>query len=158
MKRKIFLFQLLYYVLTLLIYIGFLFSATRIFRTSNLGAVIAITYGLMFLATPTLVVVLMRFSLLKWYIDPLAAAEVPLFLYIGMIINEMNRSSANFNDAFFDINEKLVADGGQGWIFLAGVFLLGLVATFSPARKRGENCSYRLISKIASLNRRNENG
>ena len=150
MRKKMFFFHLVYYVSSLLIYMGFLFVATKMFHTSNLGAAIAITYGLMFLATPILVAVIMRFSLLKWYVDPLAAAEVPLFLYVGMIINKMNRSGVHFYAAFLKINEELAADGGQGWLFLIGLFLFGLVASFSPARKRGESISYQLISKVIS--------
>lgn len=150
MKKEVrlFLFHLLYYILSLLVYIGFLYGSTRLFNTSNLGAAIAVTYGLMFLATPVLVAAIMRFSLLKWYVDPIASAEVPLFLYIGMIINQMNRSELHIYDAFLKINEKLAVDGGQGWIFLFGLFLFGLITSFSPARKRGESISYRLISKM----------
>lgn len=150
MRKKMLFFHLVYYVLSLLIYGGVLYGSTRLFRTSNLGAVIAITYGLMFLATPILIAVIMRFSLLKWYVDPFAAAEVPLFLYIGSVISQMNRSGIPFFQALLKYNEKLSADGAGGWFFLIGLFFFGLAASFSFARKRGESISYKLISKIIS--------
>ncbi|MBQ8684171.1 MAG: hypothetical protein IJ518_06630 [Clostridia bacterium] len=148
MKKKQLLFHVAYYILSLFIYIGFIFASTKFFHTSNLGAAIAIAYGLMFLATPILIAVLMRFSLFKWYVDPLAAAEVPLILYIGMIINQMNQSGIHVYDAFLETNKVLCADEKTGWFFLIGLFLFGLVASFSFARKKGESISYRLISKF----------
>ena len=150
MQKKLFLFHLAYYVFSLLIYIGFLFVSIKLFHTTNLAAAIAIAYGLMFLATPILISVIMRFSLLKWYVDPLAAAEVPLFLYVGMIINQMNRSGSQFYNAFLETNKVLSADEQTGWIFLIGLFLFGLITSFSIARTKGESISYRLISRFLS--------
>ena len=153
-KMKMLCLHFAYYVLSMLVYIGFLYGYAKLFHTSDLGAAILLTYGLLFLATPILVVLVMRFSLLKWYVDPLAALEVPLFLYIGMIINQMNRSGVQFYDAFLTINESLSADGGSGWFYLIGLFVLGLIASFSLARIRGESICYRLIFKISVLHRR----
>ena len=150
MRIKMLFFHLAYYILSLLVYVGFLYGSAALFHTSNLGAVVAITYGLLYLATPVLIAVIMRFSLLKWYVDPLAAAEVPLFLYFGCVINEMNRSGIPFFDAILEFNEKLSADGGSGWVFLIGLFLFGLAASFSFSRKEGKSISYKLISKIIS--------
>lgn len=149
MRKNMLLFNLAYYIFSLLIYTGILFISTNLFQTSSLGAAIAVTYGLLFLATPIIVAVLMRFSFLKWYVDPFAAAEVPLFLYVAMILKQMSRSGISFYNAFLKINGQLFADGGEGWIFLVGLFVFGLVASVSPARKRGENLSYRLISKFS---------
>ncbi|MBE6942212.1 MAG: hypothetical protein E7455_08025 [Ruminococcaceae bacterium] len=150
MRTKMLFFHLAYYILSLLIYVGFLYGSAALFRTSNLGTVIAITYGFLYLATPILIAVIMRFSLLKWYIDPLAAAEIPLFLYFGCVINEMNRSGIPFFDAILEFNEKLSADSGSGWFFLIGLFLFSLVASISFSRKEGKSISYKLISKIIS--------
>ena len=61
MQKKLLLFHLAYYVFSLLIYIGFLFVSTKLFHTTNLAAAIAIAYGLMFLAT--VVVFIMIFLL-----------------------------------------------------------------------------------------------
>lgn len=82
MRKRMLFFHLAYYILSPLAYGAFFCCVTGLFHTTNLGAAIAVTYGLMFLATPMVIVVLMRFSLLKWYVDPFAAAEIPLFLYI----------------------------------------------------------------------------
>lgn len=148
MRKKMLLLHLAYYILSLLIYAGFFFGSAKLFRPSSLGAVIALTYGLLFVATPILIVTLMRFSFLKWYIDPIAAAEVPLFLYILMIHKQMSRSDILFYDAFLKINGQLSADGGEGWFFLIGLFVIGLATSFSFARKRGESISYRMLSKF----------
>ncbi len=150
MRKKMLFFHLAYYILVLLIYVGFLYGSVKLFDTSNLGAVIVLVYGLLFAATPILIAVLMRFSLLKWYVDPFAAAEVPLFFYFGMIINQMNRSGVDFYGAFLKINEKLSADGGEGWFFLVGLFLFGIAVSFSFDRMKEESISYKLISKIVA--------
>lgn len=147
-KMKMLCFHLAYYILSMLVYIGFFYGYAKLFHTSDLGAAILLTYGLLFLATPILVVLVMRFSLLKWYVDPLAAIEIPLFLYVGMILTRMSRSEVRLYDAFLRINESLSADGGSGWFYLVGLFVLGLVASFSVARKEGKSISYRLLSNF----------
>ena len=150
MRKKMLFFHLAYYILVLLIYVGFLYGSVKLFDTSNLGAVIVLVYGLLFAATPILIAVLMRFSLLKWYVDPFAAAEVPLFFYFGMIINQMNRLEVDFYGAFLKINEKLSTNGGEGWFFLVGLFLFGIAVSFSFDRMKEESISYKLISKIVA--------
>ena len=148
MEKKIPLFQVAYYMLSLLVYMGVLFVSSKLLPTATLGGAMLVTYGMLFLVTPTIVVALMRLSLLKWYADPIAAAEIPLFLYLAMIGKQMRRAEVSFYDAFVRINGQLSADGGEGWIFLVGLFLLGLAASFSVARKNGESISYRLISRF----------
>ena len=136
-----------YYVGCLLVYMGFYYGTAKLFHTTNLGAAIAVTYGMLFLATPALVALLMRLSLLKWYVDPLAAALVPLFLYGGMIHTQMNRAGVAFGGALLRVNESLCTDGGSGWLFLGGLYLFGLAASFSVARKNGESFAWRLLEK-----------
>ena len=123
MKKKLIIFHILYYVLTLLIYIAFFSAVSLLFKLSgeadNLGAAIAVTYGLLFVMTPMITAVLMRFSLFRWYIDPFAAAEIPLFLYLGMIWTQVRRSGA-LKAAFLLVNSQLADDGGMGWLFLTG--------------------------------------
>ena len=149
-RKKMWLFHFAYYVLSLFVYVGFLLVSSKLLHTTNLGAAIAATYGILFFATPIVVVVLMRFSLLKWYVDPIAAAEVPLFLYFGMILKQMSRSEVDFHAAFLKINGQLSADGGEGWLFLTGLFVFGLAASFSFARKKEESISYRLLGKFTA--------
>ena len=150
MKKKIILFQLLYYVLSILIYIGFFYSIVFLLNISkdkvDLGTAMAATYFFLFIGTPIVVAVLMRFSLFRWYFDPIAAAETPLLLYIAMIISRM-RYSDSFYSAFCLVNRALSDDGGMGWLFLAGLFAFGFLASFSFARKSGESIAYRLIAK-----------
>lgn len=150
MKKKMLLLNFAYYILSTLVYACFFLGSAKLFHTTNLGAAIALAYAILFVGTPILVVVLVRFSLFKWYVDPIAAAEIPLFLFVGMILTQMNRSQIDFYQAFLKVNETLSAKDGEGWIFLIGLFLFGLVASFSFARKNGESISYRLISKFSS--------
>ena len=116
-------------------------------KADNLGSVIAVTYVVLFVMTPVLVAILMRFSLFKWYVDPIAAAEIPLFLYIEMIFNHVKRSG-DIGSAFRLVNNDLCDDGGMGWQFLVGLFLFGLTMSLSFARKKGQSISYRLLDKI----------
>lgn len=152
MKKKYIIFCFLYYTLTIISYMAFLYMTSLLLNLSgkadNLGAAMMVTYGVLFLMTPILMAVLMRFSLFRWYVDPIAAAEIPLFLYVGMLINQM-KYSGSFVSAFRLINLELADDGGMGWLFLIGLFVFGLVMSLSFARKKGQSTSYRLLSKIS---------
>lgn len=151
MRKRMLFFHLAYYILSLVLYGAFYYGTPNVIPVSriSIGMVVALTYGMLFIATPIIVAILMRFSMLKWYVDPFAAAEIPLFLYIGSVIFQMNRSGIPFFQALLKYNEKLSADGGEGWFFHIGLFLFGLVASLSFARKRGESISYKLIAKIS---------
>lgn len=150
--KKLAHFQFAYYILTILIYMAFFYSASLILdltgKADDLGSVMVVTYGVLFVMSPVLIVALMRFSLFKWYVDPIAAAEIPLFLYVGMLINHAKRSG-DISSAFLLINRKLSDDGGEGWLFLAGLFTLGLLASLSPARKKGKSISFRALAAIS---------
>ena len=149
-KKKTLFFLLLYYPLSLLIYMGFFYGVSWLLRMSgtshDLGIAIAVTYGVLFVGTPILMAVLMRFSLLPWVVDPFAAAEIPLFLTIGMVVNQMKHTE-ELSAAILLVNGKLTDDGGEGWIFLIGLFLFGLAASFSAARTKRESIAYRLLSE-----------
>ncbi len=144
MKKKMLLFHILYYILFLLCYMGVLFVGAKLLRTDNLGEAIARAVLLVYVITPTMILILCRFSLLRWYIDPIAAAIVPLFFYGGTIANGMTRG-ATFLEAFAQTNSE------KGF-FLAviGLFLFGLLVSFSFARKEGRSISYRLLDKITA--------
>ncbi len=151
MKKNYVIFHFLYYALTIIIYIASYYMACLLLDLSgaadDLGAVMMMTYGVLYLMTPVLIAVLMRFSLFKWYVDPITAAEIPLFLYVGMLINQMKRVG-NFMSAFHLLNGKLGDDGSMGWLFLVGLFVFGLVMSLSFSRKKGQSISYRLLSKL----------
>lgn len=152
MKKKHVIFHFLYYVLAIVVYMAFFYAASLTLdltgKADNLGSVMVVTYGVLFVMTPVLVAVLMRFSLFKWYVDPIAAAEIPLFLYVGMLLNQAKRSG-DLLSAFRLVNNDLGDDGGMGWLFLVGLFVFGLVMSLSFARKNGQSISYRLLTKIS---------
>ena len=144
MKKKIVLFSIAYYILYLLCYMGVLFGGAKLLKTNNLGNAIAHALLLMYVITPAMILGLCRFSLLRWYIDPIAAAIVPLFFYGGLIANEMTRGTA-FAEAFTKTNNE------EGLLLVViGLFLFGLLASFSPARKNGKSISYKLLNKIGT--------
>ncbi|MBQ4297940.1 MAG: hypothetical protein II771_06560 [Clostridia bacterium] len=89
---------------------------------------------------------MMRFSPLRFYIDPFAAAEIPLFLYLAMILNGL-KSAGGVRSAFLLVNRRLADDGGMGVLFLAGLFLFGALFSFSVKRKRGQSVAYRIIER-----------
>jgi hypothetical protein len=151
MKKHMTLWHLVYYAGSLLVYLGFFFGFSRLLELSgaadNLGAVMAATYGLLFIGTPLVVIVLVRMSFLRWYVDPFAAAQIPLLLYIMMVVNRV-RLTGSLSAALEKVNGSLLQDGGEGCLFLAGLFLLGLLASFSPARKEGRSLAYRVIARL----------
>ena len=151
MKKKHVIFHFLYYALTIVVYMAFFYAASLMLdltgKADNLGSVMVVTYGVLYVMTPVVIAVMMRFSLFKWYVDPIAAVEIPLFLYVGMLFNQMKRSG-DLRSAFRLVNNDLGDDGGMGWLFLVGLFILGLLASFSFERKNGQSISYRLIDKV----------
>lgn len=147
--KKTTAFAILYYPTLILLYAAFLFLVSGLMGLSrgrdNLGFVIAVTYGVLFVGFPILVCVLMRFSLLKMIIDPIAAACCPAFLYGAMLVNEIRRGGHGLTAAFLTLNDKLSDDGGMGWVFLIGLFLFGIIASFSFARREGKSVSFRIL-------------
>ena len=154
MKKKMLLLCLLYYILLPFIYAGvytaFLFFVKLIGQPGNLGTAIAFTYIYWLVILPASVLVLMRLSLLKWYVDPFAAAIMPLFYFINLLIGEM-KQTGELQSALHLVNIELGDDGGFGWIVLEGMFVFGLLASLSFARKRGESISFKLLAKVGIL-------
>lgn len=61
MKKNHIIFHFLYYILTIAVYMAFFCSASLVLKKhDDLGSVIAVTYGVIFVMTPILVTVLMR--------------------------------------------------------------------------------------------------
>ncbi len=89
----------------------------------------------------------MRFSLLKWCVDPFAAAELPLVLYGVLFHSEFTRTNG-FLAAAQLTNAVLWNNLSAGCLLLMGMFLFGLAFSFSFARTRGESAAYRLLAKI----------
>ena len=148
-KMKMLLLHMGYYVLCVPIYAGAFLAAAILFMLMvNFGNVWYLPRYLLLVAAPIIVGTLTRFSFLKWYVDPIAALEVPLVIYAGSILLNVIRWDVRFYDSFLAYNGQLSADGGKGWFFLLGLFVIGLVTSFSLARKRGESISYRGLSKF----------
>lgn len=154
MKKKMLLLCLLYYILLPFIYAGGLycipFFMKLIGQPGNLGTAIVFTYIYWLVILPASILVLMRLSLLKWYVDPFAAAAAPLFYYANLLIGEM-KQTGELQSALHLVNIELGDDGGVGWIALAGMFVFGLLASLSFARKRGESISFKLLAKVGIL-------
>ena len=154
MKKKMLLLCLLYYILLPFIYAGGLygipFFMKLIGQPGNLGTATVFAYIWLFAIMPASMLVLMRFSLLKWYVDPFAAAAAPLFYYANLLVGEM-KQTGELQSALHLVSIELGDDGGFGWIVLAGMFAFGLLASLSFARRRGESISFRLLAKVGIL-------
>lgn len=146
MKRKNVFFGILYYPLVMLVYLTALKVTSLVFNALpdvGLGGLAVLIYGMVFVEIPAVTAVMMRFGLFKLYVDPIAAAEMPLLLYVLMLINQIKRSGT-FGSAFVGLN-RMLCDNGV-WLYLVCLFVFGLALSFSVARKNGQNISYRLIS------------
>lgn len=146
-KKKVIAFGVLYYALVLAVFAAYWWITGCLVRTDEIGAVVAMVYATLFVGTPIAVAILMRFSLLKWYVDPIAAAVPPLYFFLFSLAGEIKRG-ADLKSAILLLGNDLGDDGGTGWGFLALLFLVGLVASFSIARKKGKSISYRLLEKL----------
>jgi hypothetical protein len=145
-KKKVILFGILYYFLAFAAY-ALCYCFLALLPTKSLGTAIVWTCGILFVMTPIAVVLIARFSLLKWWVDPFAALLVPLFFYISMVVTKLSRG-ASLRSAILLLSNDLGDDGGTGWGFLVCLFLLGLAASFSLARRKGKSISYRLLGRL----------
>jgi len=144
MKKRIIIWSVVYYLLIPCIFLGgwLLLELLPSDENPSLGEAGAGIIAVLFM-TMGVLCVLMRFSLLKWYVDPFAAAELPLCLYIWMIYKEMDRWGVGLGEAFANVNESMCHDSiVEGWKILAGLFVIGLVLSFSVGRKRGDSIGY----------------
>ncbi len=145
MKNKHMIPNVLYYILVPLVYFLFL-SAASLFlgppQEDDLGIVADSIYAVLYvlMGTPIITIILMRFSLLKWYVDPFAALEIPAVIYILVFFNYKDKYDS-LPIAFEKANDLLV--------FLLFVFIFALAASLSFERKEENSISYKLISKIS---------
>lgn len=151
MKSKVLIYNVLYYIFVPALIMLLFFCASLILDVSgakeNLGAFVLVTYAVIFAALPALEIFIMRYSFFKWYIDPIAAAEIPVTIYTAMLINTL-KTSHGFKSAFLTLNGSLAEDKGVGFIFLIGLFIIGIIASFSLKRIKEQNVSYRIINKL----------
>ncbi len=145
MRKKLLALHVGYYVLCLLTYVGIFHVLTNTFMfIAGLGGLLYVDY-LLLAATPIIVAILTRFSLLKRYVDPIATAEVLLAIYI---LTKMYGWRMTVYDFVAGYHENISVDSGKGWLFFVGLYVVGLAASFSFARKRGESISFRVLSKF----------
>ena len=150
MKKKLLVLHWGYYMLCIPVYSAFFLISTILYM--GFGGAEYMAWYLLLVAVPLIVVLLTRFSFLKRYVDPIAAMEVPMVMYVGSIVTQILSWDISFFDAFMRYNKELSADGGKGWLFLLGSFVISLITSFSAARKRGESISFRVLSKFPALN------
>ena len=83
--KRIWPYQALYYLFIPVVFFLYLRLCSDVLLSggSSLGKVVAVVNCVLFIGTPVLILFLMRFSLLKWYFDPIAAAEIPFFFLHG---------------------------------------------------------------------------
>ena len=147
MKKFIIPLQILYYVLYAAVFYLFVLFSGWLLDSSDLTAlsdVMGAVFVILFIGVPAAVIVLARFSLIKWYVDPFAALIVPIYMYVGMIGTNMDRGNS-LSAAFSLTNDSLVKDNGSGLLFFLGLFVLGILASFSVKRVREENISYCIL-------------
>ncbi|MGM9643353.1 MAG: hypothetical protein ACI3XI_09110 [Eubacteriales bacterium] len=158
MKTKAVLKHVVYYVAVPVLICAFcLFSALlfELFKVKeNNGAVVAAIYvGIFIVITlPIITVVLMRFSPLRFVVDPFAAFEVPLTLCAVIVASQLIKGSS--------IRLALAAltdDWAAVATMFAILFAIGLVGSLSFARPRGSGLTDRIIARIATkLGRRKQ--
>ncbi len=133
-----------YYIAVPLLLLGAMLACSALLRLTdsadNLGAAMAATYFFLFLAAPAVAVLAVRLSVLPWVVDPFAAAELPLTLFAAMVVNVMGRGNT-VGEALSKVHRSMANDGGEGYIFLAALFVFALVCSISLRRgkKRDKN-------------------
>jgi len=152
MKKTKIIYNIAYYALVPAVWYGItcLYSlATAGMRgTDDLGTAATVVFGYAFVLTPAYTAAAMRFSLLRAYIDPFAAAEIPLAIFLVTVAKQFGRSG-ELSSAFLIVGGKLSDDYGIRYLFFAGLFIWGLAWSFSKKRLRGESVAYRLLSRLS---------
>ncbi len=160
MKRKLLVFGVLYYPLMLLIFAvsfkAFSLLPALLTKPLSAGTAVVFSYLALFIGAPLLVILLTRFSMLRWYVDPIAAIMIPAYIYFSMILTQTGEADG-LRAAFLLVNDKLSDDGGIGWMLFAALFLFGLASSFSIARTKGKSISYRLVDKLSKNGQHTEN-
>ena len=152
MKKKVVWIQVLYYVLFAAVFHLFMLFSSRLLDSADLNAlsdVMGAFFVVVFVSIPLAVLVLSRFSLLKWYVDPFAALIVPIYIYVGMILTKMKRTMT-FSAALTSVHESLGRGNAEGWLFIGGLFVFGILASFSIKRVKQNNISYQALALLCN--------
>ena len=159
MSKRMPLYRILYYVVFLLAFLGCLWLVMWLASLRSpvgLGTAVMMVYILVFLCIPVGVAIFARLSLLRWYVDPFAAALVPLALYFIMVIDKIEIAGGLW-PAFAMINQSLIHKNGEGLLYFIGLFVFGLVASISVARKEGRSISFQWIEMLESKGQKEKN-
>jgi len=150
MKNKVFWLKLLYYPLLLVIYTSYILIVGVIVlplsKIDFLNDVLLVMGAAVSISATILFFILVRSSLLKWYVDPFAALTLPVWLYLMRLFWKMTRGT-DILSAFHLTNAELYNDTEFGWVFLFCLFILGLVASISFKRVKEQSISYRILNR-----------
>ena len=156
-KKKMTVCHFLYYFVSFVVCLCAVLFCTSVagkLSQDKLSAALYAVKLISFACVPAISAVIVRFSMLRWYVDPFAAAEMPLCLYFLFFFSRGDFWRDPLG-ALSSVNASLFSDGCRGLLFLLGVYLFGLAVSFSIARKKGENISYRLASLTFGSDREN---
>ena len=153
------LYRILYYVVFLLAFLGcwglLWFLMTLPSQDVSLGWAMMVLYGVGFFCIPAGIAIFARLSLLRWYVDPFAAALVPVSLYFIFVIDKIEVFGGIWK-AFEHVNQQLLGTSRLTLYYFIGLFLFGLVVSFSPARKEGRSIAFRWIEILESRGKKKE--
>lgn len=113
---------------------GYVLLDALIFPLENLEylvAAILFIYGYFYAVLPCVIFILMRFSMLRWYLDPFAATEIPLTLLLMLLAGYLRKFGFQ-GEALRRLGSFL----GRNWGWLPAVFLYALCCSFSLRRAK----------------------
>ena len=159
MSKRMPLYRILYYVVFLLAFLccwGLLwFLMTLPSQNVGLGFAMMTLYGVAFFCIPAGIAIFARLSLLKWFVDPFAAAVVPVSLYFIFVIDKIKLTDG-FWEAFVRAHQQLIGINRLTLYYFIGLFLFGLVVSFSIARKEGRSTAFQWIEILESRGKKKE--
>lgn len=103
---------------------------------TSLGAMIMVIYAMVFACIPIMTGLLVRLTLCKWVVDPIAAAEIPVLLYVLMFVNQLI-DGLPVTDALESANDAIV--------YFVLLFFFALLCTLSFARRKEKTIGYKLL-------------
>ena len=153
MKRILTVMRIVYYILVPTLYLGILYPLFTFMRLimigkTVIGIMLLVAFAL-FVLTPVYTAIMMRFSTLRWYVDPFAALEVPAALYLTGVLNKITNGES-VSHAFASVGDSFTRDGGKGTWLLIGLFAFGSLCSISFRRREGKSISFRLAEWLAS--------
>lgn len=145
-NKKVRLYQTLYYTLLPILYIVTFYTCSYIiYLLNNDEGVLMLGYIFLFVVSPVISLILMRFSMLKWYVDPFAASEIPLAHILYSLIKRVINTKSLY-EAFKELIWDLTKGDAMNRIYFLGIFLFAILCSFSIKRKNEQSFLYRILS------------